>query len=48
MRETRGASALSALVGWAAFGQRPTFADDAGNALIVAGGGVAPFNSTAH
>jgi hypothetical protein len=47
MRETRGASALSALVGWAAFGQR-TFADDAGNALIVAGGGVAPFNSTAH
>jgi hypothetical protein len=47
MRETRGASALAAF-GWAAFGQRPTLAGDAGNALIVAGGGVAPFNSAAH
>jgi small multidrug resistance pump len=38
----------TALVGWAAFGQRLTIAGGAGIALIVLGVVVVQFNSTAH
>ena len=41
-------TALVALVGWAAFGQRLTLAGGAGIALIIAGVVVVQFNSTAH
>ena len=41
-------TALVALVGWAAFGQRLTLAGAAGIALIIAGVVVVQFNSTAH
>jgi small multidrug resistance pump len=41
-------TALVALVGWAAFGQRLTLAGGAGIALIVLGVVVVQFNSTAH
>ena len=41
-------TALVALVGWAAFGQRLTLASATGIALIIAGVVVVQFNSTAH
>ena len=41
-------TALVALVGWAAFGQRLTLAGGAGIALIIVGVVVVQFNSTAH
>lgn len=41
-------TALVALVGWAAFGQRLTFAGGAGIALIIVGVVVVQFNSAAH
>jgi small multidrug resistance pump len=41
-------TALMALVGWAAFGQRLTLAGAAGIALIIVGVVVVQFNSTAH
>jgi len=41
-------TALMALVGWAAFGQRLTLAGAAGIALIIVGVVVVQFKSTAH
>ena len=41
-------TALVALVGWAAFGQKLTLAGGAGIALIIVGVVVVQFNSTAH
>jgi small multidrug resistance pump len=41
-------TALVALVGWAAFGQRLTLAGATGIAPIIAGVVVVQFNSTAH
>ncbi len=41
-------TALVALVGWAAFGQKLTLAGGAGIALIIAGVVVVQLNSTAH
>ena len=41
-------TALVALVGWAAFGQRLNLASATGIALIIAGVVVVQFNSTAH
>ena len=41
-------TALVALVGWAAFGQKLTLAGATGIALIIAGVVVVQFNSTAH